>query len=84
MPERYKKYEEEPWKTLNLRKMPVENYNVFYHVDNELEQVTVLRILYNKRDEAEHLRRLDDLNKDIFSADKRGYVVQEELKEYLL
>ena len=77
MPERYKKYEEEPWKTLNLRKMPVENYNVFYHVDNELEQVTVLRILYSKRDETKQLRQHQALNLDEF-------VLHEEIKEYVL
>ena len=30
MPERYKVYEEEPWKSQNLRYFPVDNYLVFY------------------------------------------------------
>ena len=77
MPERYKKYEEEPWAKIGLRKMPVENYNIFYFVDNEIEQVTVLRILYSKRDETKQLRQHQALNLDEF-------VLHEEIKEYVL
>ena len=78
MPERYKEYEEEPWETLGLRKMPVDNYNVFYHVDNEQRRVTVLRILYNKRDAGEPLRKLE------VDTVEKGFVLQEEIKEYLM
>ncbi|MBR4860607.1 MAG: type II toxin-antitoxin system RelE/ParE family toxin [Firmicutes bacterium] len=77
MPERYKKYEEEPWAKIGLRKMPVDNYNIFYFVDNEIEQVTVLRILYSKRDETKQLRQHQALNLDEF-------VLHEEIKEYVL
>lgn len=77
MPERYKKYEEEPWAKIGLRKMPVDNYNIFYFVDNEIEQVTVLRILYSKRDETKQLRQHQALNLD-------ELVLHEEIKEYVL
>ena len=84
MPERYKKYEEEPWAKSGLRKMPVDNYNVFYYVDNELEQVTVLRILYSKRDENEQLRQLEELNGGRFAAGKHRFILHEDINEYLM
>jgi len=34
----------------HLRLMPVENYTVFYIVDEERKQVHILRVLYNRRD----------------------------------
>ena len=32
MPERFRKYEKEPWHSRNLRVMPVDNYLVFYEI----------------------------------------------------
>ena len=39
----------EPWRTKGVRFMGVKNYNVFYHVNEELGGVTVLRIFYSRR-----------------------------------
>lgn len=50
MPERFRVYEREPWKSRGLRIMPVDNYLVFYLAEAETETVTVLRIMYGKRD----------------------------------
>ena len=50
MPERFRRYEKEPWKSRNLRVMPVDNYLVFYTVDNKNQIVTVTRIMYGARD----------------------------------
>ena len=49
MPERFKRYDKEPWLSRNLRIMPVDNYLVFYVVDNENQIVTVVRIMYGAR-----------------------------------
>ncbi|MDR1702980.1 MAG: type II toxin-antitoxin system RelE/ParE family toxin [Sporomusaceae bacterium] len=49
MPERFRQYEKEPWQSRNLRVMPVDNYLVFYIVDNENRMATVIRIMYGKR-----------------------------------
>ena len=49
MPERFRRYEKEPWRSRNLRVMPVDNYNVFYIVNNTKRTVTVFRIMYNRR-----------------------------------
>lgn len=50
MPERYRLYEKEPWKSRNLRIMPVDNYLVFYITEKEINKVTVIRVMYGKRD----------------------------------
>lgn len=49
-PERYRCYEKEPWKSRNLRAMPVGKYLVFYIVDNKAKMVSVIRIMYGGRD----------------------------------
>ena len=54
MPERFRRYENEPWRSEGLRVMPVDNYLVFY-VPSELPtkpkgMVTVIRIIYGGRD----------------------------------
>lgn len=50
MPERYKVYEEEPWKSQNLRYFPVDNYLVFYLPRKETGVINIVRIIYGGRD----------------------------------
>ena len=50
MPRRYKLYEEEPWYSQELRYFSVDNYLVFYKVDDEVRKVYVVRIMYGGRD----------------------------------
>ncbi|MBQ7862535.1 MAG: type II toxin-antitoxin system RelE/ParE family toxin [Clostridia bacterium] len=40
----------EPYKPMRIRRLIVENYSIFYFVNNETETVHILRILYNRRD----------------------------------
>jgi toxin ParE1/3/4 len=61
MPERFRRYEKEPWRSRNLRVMPVDNYSVFYTVNNKKRVVTVIRVLYGKRNIE---RELDDMAQD--------------------
>ena len=49
MPERYKQYENEPWKSKGLRMMPVDNYIVFYIADSNKNTVTIIRVMYGGR-----------------------------------
>ena len=49
LPERFRRYDKEPWRSRNLRVMPVDNYLVFYVVDNDSQIVTVMRIMYGRR-----------------------------------
>jgi toxin ParE1/3/4 len=58
MPERFRRYDKEPWRSRNLRIMLVDNYNVFYIVDNSEQVVTVIRIIYGKRNIE---KELDDI-----------------------
>lgn len=46
MPERYKVYEEEPWKSQNLRYFPVDNYLVFYLPKKDTGVINIVRIIY--------------------------------------
>ena len=49
MPERYHVYDTKKWKERNFRIMPVDNYLVFYIPTHDDLKVTIIRILYNKR-----------------------------------
>ena len=50
MPMRYRLYDHEPWRGRGLRIVPVNNYLVFYMVDEEAETVKIIRIMYGGRD----------------------------------
>lgn len=59
MPCRYEQVDWEPWKNMGMRKVAVNNFVVFYTVDQNRLNVTVIRIVYGGRD----LRRiLDDVD----------------------
>ena len=49
MPERYRRYEKEPWKSRGLRILPVDNYVVLYIPDRDKKIVTILRVMYARR-----------------------------------
>lgn len=50
MPERFRRFDREPWLSRGLRIMPVDNYCVFYIPDHEAKTVTVIRVMYGGRD----------------------------------
>lgn len=54
MPERYRKYEKEPWKSRGLRVLPVDNYVVLYIPDSDKKVVTILRVMYAGWDTDSH------------------------------
>lgn len=49
-PEGHRQYEFEPWRSRNLRILPVDNYIVFYIPDNNKLTVTIIRVIYGGRD----------------------------------
>lgn len=57
MPERFSAFEKEPWKSRNLRVMPVDNYLVFYIPDKLTETVNILRVMYGGRDTEKQLNQ---------------------------
>ena len=50
MPEKFRRYEREPWHSRNLRMFPLDNYLVFYIPDKNTKIVTVIRVMYGGRD----------------------------------
>ena len=50
MPERYDKVDWEPWASMHMHKLPVDNYIVFYLIDKEKMTATIVRIFYGGRD----------------------------------
>lgn len=55
MPERFRVYDKEPWRSRNLRVMRVDNYLVFYVVKKETKTVSIVRVMYGGRDINKHL-----------------------------
>ena len=49
MPQRNKIVDEEPYKSLEIRPLYVENYTAFYDVDENKHEVHILRVLYSRR-----------------------------------
>ena len=50
MPSRNPIVDWEPWKSMEMHKIPVDNFTVFYTVDSDQFIVTIIRIVYSGRD----------------------------------
>jgi toxin ParE1/3/4 len=50
MPMRYGIVDWEPWKSMKIHKLPIDNYIVFYLADSNLYTVTIVRIVYGGQD----------------------------------
>ena len=50
MPSRYSIVDWEPWKSMGMHKVPVDNFVVYYSVNTENRIVTIIRIFYGGRD----------------------------------
>lgn len=46
---RYKVYDKEPWESIGLRILPVDNYLIFYQPIDENARVVIIRIMYGSR-----------------------------------
>lgn len=51
--------EEEPWRSEGIRKMPVQNFLIYYWIDEENHRVQVTAVLYGKCDQARQLAQMD-------------------------
>lgn len=58
-PKRHMLVEEEPWRTEGIRRFVVQNFLVYYWVDDEKSEVHVTAVVYNKRDQLEQLAHMD-------------------------
>ena len=50
MPTRYAIVDWKPWKSMEMRRVPVDNFVVYYAVNDESHFVMVIRIFYCGRD----------------------------------
>lgn len=60
MPARYAIVDWEPWRSMEMHRVPVDNFIVYYAIDDKSRTVTVIRIFYGGRDaegiiNAEHI-----------------------------
>lgn len=56
MPLRYKAYPDEPWYSLGLRQMIVDNYSVLYYPHEDSHVVGIIRIMYSPSDKSSRMR----------------------------
>ena len=55
-PARNKKVAWEPWHSIGMRQMPVDNFIAFYTIDDNQVAVQIVRIFYGKRDIQSYVR----------------------------
>ena len=61
MPARYKPVDDEPWHSRGIRRIMVNNFFVYYRIDEDRKQVFILNVIYARRD---RLRMLEQMNID--------------------
>lgn len=64
MPNRNRLYKEEPWYSRGVRFFPIDNYLVFYKVNDETETVYVVRIMYGGCDVHKQLSQTVDVSEN--------------------
>ena len=50
MPERCPLLQEEPWRAMGLRKLTVDNYLVIFELQESVDIVSIIAVVYSKRD----------------------------------
>lgn len=50
MPMRYSLVDWEPWKSMQMHKVPVDNYVVYYTINDDTLEVNIIRIFYAGQD----------------------------------
>jgi len=58
-PKRNTLIEEEPWRSEGVRKMSVNNFLIYYWVDDEKKKVQVTAVIYQKREQLRQLMNMD-------------------------
>ncbi|WP_062105433.1 type II toxin-antitoxin system RelE/ParE family toxin [Bacillus niameyensis] len=57
MPQRFRLFEKEPWHSRGLCQMPVDHFIVFYIPNDKDKTVTVIRVMYGRRNIDEQLKK---------------------------
>lgn len=58
-PSRIALTEEEPWHSYGIHKMPVQNFIVYFWIDEAAYRVQVTAIIYGRRDQIQQLQKID-------------------------
>ena len=58
-PKKYALIDEEPWRTDGVRKLVVNNFLIYYWVDDENNRVQVTTVIYSRRDQIRQLSNMD-------------------------
>lgn len=61
MPMLYRLYDEEPWKSQDLRCFPVKNYLIFYYPNETKNTVYAVRVIYGGRDISRQLNETETI-----------------------
>ena len=59
MPLRHRLYDNEPWRSRGLRVVPVDNYVVLYLPDESKKTVTIIRVMYGRRNIDRQLKQFE-------------------------
>lgn len=54
LPERYRRYEDEPWYSRGMRVLPIDNFVILYIPYLEEKVVRIVTVMYGGRDISEH------------------------------
>ncbi len=58
LPERYRRYETEPWHSLGMRVLPIDNFVILYIPYLEEKAVRIVTVMYGGRDISEQLKKI--------------------------
>lgn len=61
MPARYPLTPEEPWHSEGIHRMPVDNFLVYYWINEEQKTVWITAVIYGRRNQIGQLRRMPTL-----------------------
>lgn len=58
LPERYRRYEDEPWHSRGMRVLPIDNFVILYIPYLEEKVVRIVAVMYGGRDIGEQLKKI--------------------------
>ena len=58
MPSRIKRIDETPWRELGYRKLKINNYYIYYWINDKKSEVHVIAVIYTKMDQQGQLSKL--------------------------
>lgn len=59
IPQRVALVDEEPWHTNEIRRLPVQNFLVYFWIDEKNMKVQITAIIYEKRDQLRQLSQME-------------------------